>query len=121
MGLCVGFVQKTVLMTQGCFCHCWAALIPSRGLFCPSHGPASEWAGAAQEAGRGHGQDSQPRLTEGIVHNVWCYAQHLKLGEKEGRGSRGCHSELWSLVFPSNHYAWWSPAFLEMAACWWEI
>jgi len=37
MGLCFGFVLKTVLIIQGYFHYCWAVLAQSQGLFCFSH------------------------------------------------------------------------------------
>ena len=48
MGLCFGFVLKTVLITEGCFPYCWAVLVLSQGLFCFSPHPTSEEAGGAQ-------------------------------------------------------------------------
>ena len=104
MGLCFGFVLKTVLITQGCFRYCWAVLTQSQGLFCFSPHPTSEQAGGAQEAGRGHSRDSWPQLTKGIVHTIGCHAQLIKLGEEEGRWG---HLALRRFVFPSNHYTWW--------------
>ena len=94
MGLCFGFVLRTVLITQGCFCYCWAVLTQSQGLFCSSHHPTSEWAGGAQGVGRGHSRDSWPQLTKGISHTIWRHAQHIKLGEEEGRRA---HLERWRL------------------------
>ena len=83
-----------VLITQGCFSYCWAVLTQSQGLFCSSHHPTSEEAGGAQEVWRGHSRDSWPQLTKGIFHTIWHHAQHIKLGEEEGRGGR---SEWWRL------------------------
>ena len=94
MGLCFGFVLKTVFIIQGCFSYCWAVLTQSQGLFCSSPHPTSEEAGGAQEVGRGHSRDSWPQLTKGIFHTVWRHAQHIKLGEEEGRR---VHSEWWHL------------------------
>jgi len=42
MGLSLGFVLKTVLITQGCFRYCWAVLTQSEGIFCLSHCPTSK-------------------------------------------------------------------------------
>lgn len=36
MGLCFALVLKTVLITQGCFCYCWAVLTQSQS-FSASH------------------------------------------------------------------------------------
>jgi len=96
MGLCFGFVTKTVLMTQGCFSCCWATLTQNRGLFCSSLCPVSEWAGGAQGVGRGHSRDSWPHLTKGIFHSMWHHAQHVKLGKEAGRG--GGRWEWWHLA-----------------------
>jgi len=70
MALCFGFVLETVLVMQRCFCYCPAELTLSKGLFCFSSHPTSKEAGGAQEAGRGHSQDSRPQRTEGIPHVV---------------------------------------------------
>ena len=51
MGLCFGFVLGTVLVTQGCFRCCRAALTRSQGLCCPSPHPTSEQAGGQEEWG----------------------------------------------------------------------
>ena len=112
MGMCFAFVLRTVLIAQGCFSYCWAVLTQSQGLCCSSPHPASEEAGGAQGVGRGHSRDSWPQLTKGIFHTIWHHAQHIKLEEEEGgRGTFGAMA----FVIPSNHYVWWSPAFLEMA------
>ena len=88
MGLWFGSVLRTVLITQGCFCYCWAVLTQSQGLFCFSHHTTSEEVEVVQEAGRGRSWDSWPQLTKGIFHTIWRHAQHLKQGEEEERG--GC-------------------------------
>ena len=55
MMLCFGFLMKTMVITyQWCSC-CRAVLTQS---FCFLCCPASKEAGGAQEAGRGHSQDS---------------------------------------------------------------
>jgi len=48
--------------------------------------PANEKAWTAQEAGKGHSWDNWPKLAKGIFHTIWRHAQHIKLGEEEGRG-----------------------------------
>ena len=88
VGLCFRFVLKTVLVTQGCFNYCQVVLTQGQGLFCFSPRSTSEWAGGAQEAGRGHGQDSWPKLTTGISQTIWHHAQHIK--PEEGGGRVGC-------------------------------
>ena len=117
MRLCFGFVLKTALITQGCFPYRWAVLTQSQGLFCCSSHPTSEWAGGAQEAGRGHSQDNWPKLTEGILYTIWCHVQHIKLGDEEG--SKGL-LEWWPLssqvtVTCDVPGAGWTPA------CWCEV
>jgi len=114
MRLCFGFVLETALITQGCFSYCWAAFTQSQSLFGSSHRPASEWAGGAQESGRGRSQDSWPQLAKGILHATRHHARHTKLGKKEAGG----HFGMMAFVFPSNRYPWWSPAFLEVAEHW---
>lgn len=58
-GLCFGY--EAVLIIQGCFPYCWAALNRAKAFFCSS--PTGAEAGIAQGVGRGQGQDSWPRLT----------------------------------------------------------
>lgn len=47
----------------------------SQGFFSFSYCSASGKAGSAQEARRGHNQDSWPRLDKGIFHTIWCHAE----------------------------------------------
>ena len=82
-------------------------LTQSQGLFCFSHHPTREEAGGAQGVGRGHSWDSWPQLTKGIFQTMWRHAQHIKLGEEEGRGGT---FRVMVFVFPSNRYVWWSLA-----------
>jgi len=42
MGLCFGFVLKTVLITEGCVSSCWAVLTQSQAPFGSSPCPTSE-------------------------------------------------------------------------------
>jgi len=74
--------------------------------------PTSKQTGGAGAAGRGHSQDSWPQLTKGMFCTVWRRAQRVKLGDEGGRG--GTFGVL-AFGFPSNHYAWRSPALLEVA------
>ena len=94
MRLCFGFVLQTVLTTQGCFLYCWAVLTQTHGLLCLSPHPTGKQAEAAQEAGRGHSQDSRPQLTKGISYTIQHHPQRIKWREEEGMG--GC-SERWDL------------------------
>ena len=59
--------------------------ILSQGFFSFSC-PADEKAGGAQEAGRGHSQDSWPKVAKGIFHTKWRHAQYINWGELAGRG-----------------------------------
>ena len=86
MGLCSGFVLKTVLLTQGYFSDCWSALTQSQGLFCFS--PHQQIGQSAQEPGEGTRLGSWPQLTKGIFHATWRHAQHIKLGEGGNGGER---------------------------------
>lgn len=53
------------------------------------------------------GDTAWPQQTQGIFQTIW----HTNWGkEKDGRMLR-----VMGIVFPSNHCAWWGPAFLEMA------
>jgi len=67
--------------------------------------------GWGQGVGRGHSQDSWPQLTTAIFCTMGCHAQHFKAG---GRRRKGGTFGMMTFVFPSNHYAWRSPAFLGM-------
>jgi len=40
--------------------------------------------GCAREAGRGHSQDSWPKLTKGIFHTIWCRTQYKNGGVGQG-------------------------------------
>ena len=97
MGLCFGFVLETVLIIQRCFCCCWAVLKQTQGLFSFSYCPASEESGGAQEAGRGHSQDSWPKQAKEIFHTIWCHAE-----QKTGGAGPGVHAHCsgtgWALV-----------------------
>lgn len=53
----------------------------SQGLFSSSYWPANEKARSAQEARRGHGQDTWPQLAEGVFHTMWHDGQHINLEE----------------------------------------
>ena len=108
MGWCFGVVLET-LITQRCFPYCWAVLTQSQGLFCSSSHPTSEGAGGAQKGGRGHSQDSWPRLTTGISHTIRHRARHVKWGE----GWRGghCSGTGWASV------SWWGAAVFVCITC----
>lgn len=69
MGLCFGFVHKSVenieislLLLSNAYIH--------QGLFCFSYYPESEGPGVAQEVGRGHSWDTWPQMTKGIFHGI---------------------------------------------------
>ena len=110
MGLCFGFVTKTVLVTQGYFNYCWTVLAQHQGLLCFSPHPTSKQAGDAQEAARGHSQltPTDQRDTPRRMASCWAIST---MGKKEEGEMFGAMAS----VFPSNCDTWWSPAFLEMA------
>lgn len=82
--LCFGFRLEIMLITQGYFICCWAVLLESVGLGAfPPH-PTREQAGGAQEAGRGHSQDSWPKLAKEIPHITCHHCQYITFG-KAGR------------------------------------
>lgn len=66
-GLCFGLGMRPVLITYWCVSCCSA---PQAAL------SVSRWQGA-QEAERGHSQDSWPQLTQGIFQTTWQCAQHI--------------------------------------------
>ena len=87
-----------------------SAFTESRPFLPLTTSPASRL-GAHKKLGGDTAGTADPNWPKGysIPYDV---AQHIKLGEEEGRG--GC-SEWWHFVFPGNRYVWRSPAFLEMA------
>ena len=112
MGQCFGFVLKTVLITQRCFSYCWAGLTQSQGLFCFSPQPTSEQAegGTRSWEGTQPGQLTPTDQKDIPDHMTSCLAYKAG-GRRRNRGTFG----VTTFVFPSHCYAWWSPAFLEMA------
>ena len=110
MGLCFGFVLKTVLVTQGCFRWSWAGFTQSQGLFCSSLRPTSEQAGGHKELAGDTAGTAEPNWPKGYAMPYDTMLSIQSWGNKKERG------DVWSyVVFPSNHYTWWSPAFLKMA------
>jgi len=64
--------------------------------FAASH-PASEWAGGAQAAGRGHRGTADPRDIPYLTTSRSAY--------KAGEGGGGGMFRVMAFVFPSHHYA----------------
>lgn len=58
VGLCLGFLLKTLLITECCFRFCCAMFAQAQGLFCFSLYPISVETGNTPQAGRGHSWDS---------------------------------------------------------------
>jgi len=73
----------------------------SQGLF--SFPSSAGWEGA-QEAGRGHSQDSWLKMTRGILHSIWCHAQYIIWGAG-GRGTRSLPRDGWA-----SFSRWWAIA-----------
>ena len=65
MGLCFGFVLKTVLIMQWCFSYCWALLTQHWGLFCSSHCPAREYARVHRKLGGDTAGTADPNWPKG--------------------------------------------------------
>ena len=63
IGLCFGFLLEIVSITRWCLRNCGAVLAQCWGLLCSSPPPPASRLGA-QKAGRGHSQDTRPRLTK---------------------------------------------------------
>jgi len=99
MGLHFGFVLKTTLIAQGWFSYCWAVLAQSPGLL-----PTRSQEGAQP----GQLTPTDPR---DIPYHVTSCSVYKAGGRRKGGMFR-----VMAFVCPSNCYAWWSPAFLEMAA-----
>lgn len=79
IGLCRGFVLETVL--------CWAGLDTAEQCWHSVQAFLIQQADeGAQEFGRGHSQDRQSQVAQGISQTTEHHAQHVKQGEKEGRG-----------------------------------
>ena len=110
--LCFGFSMRIILITHWCFRCCWAVLTQSEGLFCFSPHPTSEQSGDAQEAGRGHSQDSWPQLTRGIFHTIWCHA-HRRKNRGSWLGDGDCCSGMgWASIS-----RWWTNCTVHCLFC----
>ena len=113
MGLCFGFVLKTVLIIQRCFSYCWAVLTQRQGLFCLSpHPPARRLGGT--RSWEGHSRDSWPQLTKGMFHTM---PHDVVLSNKSSRevggggGGSCCLGSGWALV------GWWWAIVLICITC----
>ena len=85
MGLCFGFVQRTVLITQGCFRYCWAVLTQSQGLFCSSPTPSAGGLGVHKKLGGDAAGTADPNRPKGYSRpydmlSTWSWGN-----EEEGR------------------------------------
>ena len=94
--LCFGFSMRIMLITHRCFSCCWAVFTLNQGLS-SSHALPAEKVGDAQEAGKGHSQDSWPKLAKGIFHTIWHHAQYINWGELAGGRAR-CSGTSWASV-----------------------
>ena len=104
-----GFGTEPVLVTQRCFTCCWAEFAQRQNLFfLPTPAPQQVvgWGRVRSWEGTWPGQ-----LVRGMLHAHGIALSTKSWGKKEEEGTFG----LIMFVFPSNHYAWWSPACLEMA------
>ena len=112
MGLCFGFVPKTVLIDNtGMFLLLLSSAYTESRLFLLLT-PPHKWVGwgcTRSWEGTQLGQLTPTDQRAIPYHMTSCSA--YKAGEEEGRGTFG----VMVFVFPSHCYTWWSPAFLEMA------
>lgn len=96
--LCFGFVTKTVLIANQCFCCCWEVLAEHWSfsfLLCSANEEVE--AEAVQEARRG-------------TATAAGYRSEIKAWEK-----KGCRDVTVVVFFLwSYYYTWWGPAFHEM-------
>ena len=100
MELCFGFVLKTVLIIQACFCYCSAVLTQSQGLFCFSHQRVG-WGCTRSWEGTQLGQLTPTDQRDIPYHMTSCSA--YKAG-----GRRHTHTHTFRVmvfVFPGNHDA----------------
>lgn len=75
------FMMRITLIRHWCFSCCLAVLMLCQGLSCFSYCPASEKAWKKQN------QDSCPRLSRRIYHNLWCHTQQSNWGRLAGRAA----------------------------------
>lgn len=80
-GAVFGFVLKTLLITHGSFCYCWAGFVHHQG-FSASH-PSSEKGGGTQEVGRRQ-MTADPNSPQAF-DTLWHLTLHIKLRGEEGR------------------------------------
>ena len=84
MGLCFGFVLKTVLIIQGCFRYCWAALTQSQGLFCSPPHQRAGWGCTRSWEGTQPGQLTPTAQRDIPYHRTPCSA--YKAGGRRRKG-----------------------------------
>lgn len=75
MELGSGFQKRVMLTTHRSFSCRRALLTQSQGRSSCPHCPASQEAAGAPGAGRGHSQDSWPKLARAMSHTLWGRAE----------------------------------------------
>ena len=103
--------ENNVDMAHWCFSCCWVMFIPKSRTFqflrpCQREG----WRGTGNWEGTQPGQVTWTSQRD-IPYHMTCHAEYINWGRRRKVGTSG----IMAFVFPSNHYAWWSPAFLGMA------
>ena len=88
------FVQKPVLIIQGCVWYCWAVLTQSQGLFCLSHHPPASRLRVHKKLGGDTARTAEPNWPKGystpydVMLSIYSWQK-----KKEG---------VMAFVFPSN-------------------
>lgn len=90
MGLCLGFVQNTVMIILRCFC--WAGLAQNQDLFCFLYGHAAKEAGEEEKEGKGG--DTARTVTPADPRDIPDHVTSCSVYKV--RGKRG-HLEWWCL------------------------
>lgn len=114
MMLGFGFVNKPVLITQGDFCYWWTVFTQHQALSV-SHIAVLMLPASALRVQKKLGEDTARNPTDPrdiSEHTASCSATKAK-GRAKEEGWKTFRVKV--IVFPSNYYAWGSPAFLEMA------
>ena len=118
MGLCSGFVLKTVLIIQGCFRYCWAALTQSQGLFCSPPHQRAGWGCTRSWEGTQPGQLTPTAQRDIPYHRTPCSA--YKAG---GRRRKGGTLGVMAFCLPKQLLHAMEPCFPRggwTPACRWE-
>lgn len=77
MGLSFGFLTKTVLITEGCFCYCKAALTQSMSFLLVTPPQQQSRLGVHKDLG-GDTITTADLHTKGISHTIWHHTQYIK-------------------------------------------